>query len=107
MRGLKEFKAPHILARSNFLAQIDPESCSSCGLCAEERCPMDAIVEEGDSYRVLSERCIGCGVCTVTCPVEAITMKPRPEEEREEPPATLTEWKTKRASSRGIELKEE
>jgi len=106
MRGLKEFKAPHILARSNFLAQIDPESCSSCGLCAEERCPMDAIIEEGDSYRVLSERCIGCGVCTVTCPVEAMTIKPRPEKEREEPPATLTEWKTKRASNRGIELKE-
>jgi electron transport complex protein RnfB len=107
MRGLKEFKAPHILAKSNFVAHINKERCSSCGICREERCPMDAIIEEAGSYRVLADRCIGCGVCTITCPAEAITMKPRPEKEREEPPATLTEWKTKRAGSRGIELKNE
>ena len=105
LRAVKEFKAPYMLAKSNFVAQIDKESCSSCGVCKEERCPMEAIVETDGSYRVLDERCIGCGACTITCPTDSITMEARPDSEREEPPANLIEWNVKRAGSRGIELK--
>ena len=105
LRTLKEFKTPYMLAKSNFIARIDKESCSSCGICKEERCPMEAIVETDGSYKVLSERCIGCGTCTITCPTESITMEVRPDSEREEPPANLMEWNVKRAASRGIELK--
>jgi len=105
LRAVKEFKAPYMLAKSNFVAWIDPESCSSCGICKEERCPMEAISEADGSYRVHAERCIGCGACTVTCPTDSITMKARPDSEREEPPANLVDWMAKRAASRGIELK--
>jgi Fe-S-cluster-containing hydrogenase component 2 len=66
---------------------------------------MEAIVETNGAYKVLDERCIGCGVCSVTCPTDSITMKVRPELEREEPPANLIDWMLKRATSRGIELK--
>ena len=103
LRAVKEFKAPYILAKSNFVAQIDKQGCSLCGICKDERCPMEAIVEEDGSYKVLSDRCIGCGVCTITCPTESITMRARPE--RMEPVADLLEWNAKRAASRGIELK--
>jgi Fe-S-cluster-containing hydrogenase component 2 len=65
---------------------------------------MGAIVEEDGSYKVFSDRCIGCGVCTVTCPTESITMRARLE--KMEPPADLLEWNAKRAASRGIELKD-
>lgn len=100
---VKEFKAPHMLDKSNFVAQINEEGCALCGLCKDERCPMEAIVEEDGSYKVLSDRCIGCGVCTVTCPTESITMRARLE--RMERPADLLEWNAKRAASRGIEIK--
>jgi len=105
LRAVKEFKTPYMLAKSNFVAQIDKESCSSCGVCKEERCSMEAIVETDGSYKVLDERCIGCGACTITCPTDSITMEVRPDSEREEPPANLIDWNVKRAASRGIELK--
>jgi MinD superfamily P-loop ATPase len=102
---MKEFGTQYMMAKSNFAAHIHKESCSSCGICKDERCPMEAIVEADGSYEVLQERCIGCGTCTVTCPTDSITMEARPGSEREEPPANLIDWNVKRAASRGIELK--
>ena len=101
LRAVKEYKAPYLLAKSNFMARIDQESCSACGICKEERFPMDAIVEEDGTYKVLAERCIGCGVCTVTCPMESITMQARPDMKMEEPPVNVIEWSQKRTASRG------
>jgi Fe-S-cluster-containing hydrogenase component 2 len=72
-------------------------------MCKEERCPMDAIIEEDGIFRVDSNRCIGCGVCSVTCPTESITLIKRLEEDY--PPANLIEWSIERAKNRGIELK--
>jgi MinD superfamily P-loop ATPase len=105
MRGLKEFKVPHMLARSNFVAIIDEESCESCGICREERCPMDAIIEENDVYSVQAERCIGCGLCAVTCPTESITLTRRETSEQDRPSANLLEWQSERAAIRGIKIK--
>ena len=105
LRSVKEFNAPHLLAKSNFVASIDAESCSACGVCADERCPMDAIVEEDGAYSVLPERCIGCGVCTADCPTESIRLERKPEAEHDSPPANIVEWNMKRAASRGIEIK--
>jgi MinD superfamily P-loop ATPase len=94
-----------MLAKSNFVATIDQESCEACGVCKDERCPMDAIVEVDDVYSVEDQRCIGCGVCTVTCPTESVTLVNRPESEIEMPPENLFEWGAKRAEKRGIALK--
>jgi electron transport complex protein RnfB len=103
LRGLKEYQAPYMLAKSNFVAQIDQELCEACGVCKDERCPIDAIVEEEDVYSVQAERCIGCGVCTVTCPTDAISLTQRAEPDI--PPENLFDWGVKRAASRGIEIK--
>jgi Fe-S-cluster-containing hydrogenase component 2 len=100
LRGLKEQKSPYILAGSNFQAAIDIDNCSVCGVCAEERCVMDAISEEDGAYRVMAERCIGCGVCTITCPTGSITLSRRPESDCDDPPANLIEWNTQRGSNR-------
>jgi electron transport complex protein RnfB len=105
LRGVKEYNAPFILAKSNFVAQIDQDSCSECGTCADERCPMDAIEEVDGAYRVLPDVCIGCGVCTVTCPTESIKMIDRPESEKTVPPDDFIDWNIKRAESRGIDFK--
>ena len=58
---------------SYYQAKIDPERCSTCGLCLE-RCPMSAIAEGEDSYQIIDGRCIGCGLCVSACPTEAISM---------------------------------
>jgi electron transport complex protein RnfB len=104
LRGMKHLKAPHLLAGSNFVAAIDQETCAQCGLCADERCPVNAISETGGGYSVSPERCIGCGVCTTTCPTESITLVRKPQEKQDLPPANLMDWYGKRAESRGIKI---
>ncbi len=105
LRGMKSFNAPFLLAKSDYFAFIDEDECVACGLCADERCPMGAIVEDAGAYRVIPERCIGCGVCTPTCPADAISLVHKPEAERDEPPANIVDWYFKRAGSRGISIK--
>lgn len=63
---------------------------------------MDAIHEQDGTYHVMTEICIGCGACTIPCPVGAITLSRKPESEHEEkPPADMHEWKIQRAANRG------
>ena len=100
LRGLKEFEQPYMIASSNFVAAIDPETCVACGVCAEERCPVGAVEAGDDAYRVLAERCIGCGVCVPTCAAEAITLVRRAEEEQDVPPKHLMDWMVERSGSR-------
>jgi len=100
LRGVKDFGAPHLMASSDFVAVIDHGECVECGVCADERCPMEAIEKEDSGYVVQPERCIGCGVCTVTCPTEAIALVRRPESEQDEPPETMKDWSARRIANR-------
>jgi len=105
LKAVKDFNFPHMLAKSHYVATIDQETCAACGTCANERCPMDAIVEDNGGYKVQPERCIGCGVCTNTCPTESMSLVHRPESEREQPAENIFDWYMKRAQSRGVPLK--
>ncbi len=63
---------------SRFRAKVDPEKCSFCETC-QERCYFSAIEEtengKGESVMtVIGEKCLGCGLCHVTCPEEAISL---------------------------------
>lgn len=98
MRGKFEYGGEHTIARSNYVAIIDQDECSECGVCKDERCPASAITDD-DGYDVLSDACIGCGVCTITCPSEAISLKLRPVEEHSEPPANMTAWMKERLAN--------
>lgn len=101
LRGLKEFHAPYVIARSSFMASIDPETCEDCGVCESERCPVDAIRAENGSYTVSEERCIGCGACAVACPSDSIRLVPRAAAECAVPPKDVMHWAVERASDRG------
>lgn len=104
LRGVKQFEAPHLMAKSNYIAFIDQETCARCGTCADERCPVEAIEQTGDDYAVKPERCIGCGACVSACPTESITLLRKPESEHDTPPAHLFEWYIKRAQNRGTPI---
>jgi Pyruvate/2-oxoacid:ferredoxin oxidoreductase delta subunit len=106
LRLLTEYHTPHGLVRSNWEAVIDDDLCETCGVCANERCPVEAI-EETDSgdYSVISERCIGCGVCVVTCPTEAMSMVSRPEAEHTVPPRNIVDWSVDRIANRSGPVK--
>jgi len=56
-------------------AEIDPELCAGCGLCARH-CRFDAIRRGSEGYRVDAYACEGCGVCEAVCPRGAVSLKP-------------------------------
>ena len=63
---------------SRFEASIEPNRCSNCGACVD-RCFFSALkeVERADGetvMQVIQDKCMGCGVCSVTCPEDAITL---------------------------------
>ena len=68
-------------AKSRFVIQDHPEECTACGICTDNRCPVGAITMRdfpelgGERSYTDVEECIGCGLCVLTCPVEARKMK--------------------------------
>lgn len=73
MTAAKQYPRPAELFASNYRAIID-DTCKACGLCLK-RCPMDAIVVEGKTYRVDHDRCIGCGLCVTRCPAKSARLE--------------------------------
>lgn len=60
-----------MIASSGYIAQIDPNRCTGCGLCAEV-CPFKAVRVEEDERgrrvaRVDDAVCMGCGACQARC----------------------------------------
>lgn len=56
---------------SGYEAQIDPEKCERCGLCAS-LCRFGAIREREQGFTVDPLLCEGCKVCVAFCPAGAI-----------------------------------
>ena len=80
------------VSRSNYVAVVDPDSCTACGVC-EERCPVNAITVDEVAV-VDADICIGCGVCTPTCGGDdAIRLHVRGETK---PPPDVQEFLTAR-----------
>jgi len=70
---------------SRFVAGIDPDACSLCETC-QERCYFNALeLKETEDRRevmhVIGEKCMGCGLCQITCPEEAISLTAIREED--------------------------
>jgi NAD-dependent dihydropyrimidine dehydrogenase PreA subunit len=75
LRTINELDIPPNRVVNSFnYAQINPNACNSCGICSNERCPVNAIEETNGIYRVIKEKCIGCGLCISSCPSEAIRL---------------------------------
>jgi NAD-dependent dihydropyrimidine dehydrogenase PreA subunit/DNA-binding transcriptional regulator YhcF (GntR family) len=68
-------------AKSRFVVEDNPEECTACGICTDNRCPVNAITMKdfpklgGQRSYTNVDECIGCGLCVLTCPNEARKMK--------------------------------
>ena len=96
---LRDVNQPRMITRSAFIPVWEMTNCQGCGRCAEERCPMKAImmVEGKPIFQI--ERCIGCGLCATGCPNKAIHL------ERDatvpDPPADILEMGMQMLQARG------
>jgi electron transport complex protein RnfB len=72
LRGRTQLNHPHAFEPSRFAALVNSEDCITCEVCADERCPMQAIEISDDAAFVHEEKCIGCGLCVSTCPSGAM-----------------------------------
>ncbi len=86
LKYTKLLPRPVDMVQSYYVAAIDTDQCSGCGLCID-LCPMDAIKENDDISEMIDGRCIGCGNCVPTCPEDAISMIAKPD--MDAPPMTL------------------
>lgn len=81
---------------SNFLPQLNPDSCVGCGQCIEA-CHIKALstiaaaqTATGQTVQLNPERCIGCGACVKSCPSAALMLVRRqhiyqtPKDKREQ-----------------------
>lgn len=96
LRPMTEFGQTHATA-SAFVASVDVDECVQCGDCLDDRCPVEAIAEDDGVYSVATALCLGCGVCTVKCPVDAIKLDRKPDAAE---PLTPGEWAKNRVMAR-------
>jgi ferredoxin len=85
MLAAKRFAVLNPISTTNFLPELNAESCNGCGKCAEV-CPVEAmaLVSAGDPHKPKRKKarldeslCLGCGVCVRACPNGGISLKTR------------------------------
>ncbi len=105
LRGITQLGIPaSTVINSHYYAVINSDDCTVCGTCADERCQVDAIEEGEDAYRIIEEKCIGCGLCITTCPGETIQLVRKKEEDIVQPPADEADWFKERGRQRGVDI---
>lgn len=83
LQSIKDTRMPSLGVTSNFIVEVDKESCTGCEACIY-RCQMEALSMKDNVVERDLLSCIGCGLCISSCPSEALKMAPRAE--RHTPP---------------------
>jgi len=104
MRSLHLFGLENSVAKSDFHATADPQTCTGCGTCVK-RCQLSVPSLIDDVSHVDERRCVGCGQCVTTCPTGAMTLVRRPKDQVSPTPRNMEEWMIQRAENRGIPTK--
>lgn len=101
LAGITKHRLPHAVLTTNYLADINKNSCVGCGECIE-RCQIGAIKLSENEVPVAEvdlDFCLGCGVCTGFCRQKAISMQER--QRKIIPPATMSELMLRLKQDRG------
>ncbi len=85
LRMIKRLPRPAKSKSSNYTIEFREDRCNQCLICME-RCPMEALTEEGETISINYHRCIGCGLCTTTCDPKALTLQIKPDDKIKGPP---------------------
>jgi Fe-S-cluster-containing hydrogenase component 2 len=86
---------------SYYTAKINPDECTVCNTCIDERCQVEAIEEGDDANKIINEKCIGC---VTTCPSEAIRLIRKEPSDIVSPPKDEMDWYDKRATTKGVDI---
>lgn len=104
LRSVSELGLANAAARSAFVAQVDADACGACESC-QDACQFDALALDDNGVMGVNRlRCVGCGVCVLTCPDDALSLSRRPDDEIKPVPATHHDWDAARAAARGLDL---
>ena len=72
----KPLNTAHGVTKPKAVAQIDEAACIGCTLCILA-CPVDAILGASKQmHTIISQECTGCELCLAPCPVDCISMQP-------------------------------
>jgi ferredoxin len=102
LRSVAEFSVPNAIARSDFAAVVDVDSCAGCGDCLA-RCQFGAMSLPEDVCEIDAGSCVGCGLCATVCPSEALHLARRPQDEVSPPPVDHEAWMAQRTRARGLD----
>jgi len=83
--------------RSNYRAVLKEENCMACGGECVKYCQVKAITLDEKGIAIIKrERCIGCGLCVIKCPGDAIELEPVSKEEWFDVPTSFEDWEERR-----------
>jgi len=101
LRGITEWGVENSVARANYFAETDIDTCVGCETCVG-RCQVGAVSVPDDVAVVDRSRCLGCGLCVTGCPSDAMHLRLRPDAEVVHPPVSFSAWEEERLRSRGL-----
>jgi formate hydrogenlyase subunit 6/NADH:ubiquinone oxidoreductase subunit I len=87
MIAARRFAILNPVHTTNFIPEIENESCNGCGKCVNV-CPVEAmsLISANDPHRpkmklarLDKDLCLGCGLCARSCPKDCIHLKARPQ----------------------------
>ncbi len=87
MIAARRFAILNPVHTTNFIPEIEGESCNGCGKCVNV-CPVEAmaLISANDPHRpkmklarLEEDLCLGCGLCVRSCPQDSIHLEARPQ----------------------------